>query len=1277
MEKQDETLHTYHSNKTLSGNLKTEIEEKQQLEKENFDLKMKVYYLENNIRQITDGVPVSEVDDLRSENSMLRIQLEDSYADLEQRNSLLVKAKGAIEALKGELDNVKAKLDSQLHTEQDTSALHRTISSKNDEIYHLKQDLNECRMSLDSAREDIEKLSVERDAMLDKQRLSGMRSSELDDEIVRVRTENDMLKIEAAEHSSEVENLRERLHRAEAAKARLEEEAEERLAALTDHYEAKVEEIKYSSEKEVERIHSQHSEALTQTRESFRNELETLRDSHSEEVRELRSQEHGDIYKVKEELMQRVHEKSEEVMSLKGGIELERSKVEGLVREVEALKVEIRTRDAMCDSLKQKCADVESRLLTTTKTLDDTVTALHAQREETTSLKYEAQRDKGAVDELREELRERGTQLSTLQSELNRYKEENNSLKSLSAGAESTYRENEKQRAQLSTYSAELENLKVKYENLTVTNQSQSSELSRRVDEVAALRREAVERQDKIDSMVDEMENLRIDISEEKARSAAVEAALTEQRSVSSALRAELDSFREERAIEEKRLSEEGKKLVSARSDFGKTCSVVLHALLKWDQVLVLAMESFDSHDSEHSRRLQLMGGSRNNSLSVLWTDGYTYSSNDMVSLVEGMLERPDDLLQSSIAIVERIQVKMERLVKIRKLFEVRSQTMVTAVQTQLQTVQDRASLLTHKVADLSSSLSKAQNHITNDRKAREESSREMRSFQQDILNRHAQQVREIEDRYTETNKALTLEKQRTQTLEHEVAVLKEEVAILTSQVDQMAEAEDAVAKLSSQFNDVAESNKLMSYELDDRGERINTLRGDIKRLEEENSSLSETISKLNDNISMRDNLLNEQESQIGDLKSEVKKLRQRQINPDLEKSIRESEGILRSSLLQHDTTSTSADVSTLKVVVDRASDLLVDIGSLVNDTRNMLHSYEAEKRTSPFDMGLNGGLKSVSVEQSISDLLHANSKLSLRLQSLVADSKRTASLRSLESTYEQHDKSNTSLARSQVEVSARETPQQPKFSLDMLDAASDVAPLTPPHSDSGIEGNGVRRSVSMHDTPHDREGLRSHRPDDRNKQRSHVHFTSPSPWKASTKTTHHRKQTPYHSRSIDHPDTDTHVGDERSWRPSSPDIDFNSYRGDTPSRDAEYMRGWRDSTPVAERRVESYNTSTSGATPYAHGRAYQMQQRAKFTPTYPTHHYSGYRHSNTTTKLSVSSSPPMRLDMPVSESSKPESMAPKSVARESALRLAKLGTDLQSLASKLDSFHGSQRSGT
>lgn len=88
--------------------LREDVEEKQRLEKTNFDLKMKVYYLENQLQKSAEGSGPGDGDLSRGDATSLKLQLEERNIELEQRNLLLAKAKSAIDTLKGEIKRLKA-----------------------------------------------------------------------------------------------------------------------------------------------------------------------------------------------------------------------------------------------------------------------------------------------------------------------------------------------------------------------------------------------------------------------------------------------------------------------------------------------------------------------------------------------------------------------------------------------------------------------------------------------------------------------------------------------------------------------------------------------------------------------------------------------------------------------------------------------------------------------------------------------------------------------------------------------------------------------------------------------------------------------------------------------------------------------------------------------------------------------------------------------------------------------------------------------------------------
>ena len=138
------------------NNLREEQDERHRLEKSNFDLKMKLFYLESNTkRERSHGIfedtevfpPNTSVQHPLSQHSTylqppsasiphssgFLYQLEEKSSELEQRNQLLVRAKQAIESLKSELE--KLRIDSKERSD-DLEAQLRAGKLENDEIIY-------------------------------------------------------------------------------------------------------------------------------------------------------------------------------------------------------------------------------------------------------------------------------------------------------------------------------------------------------------------------------------------------------------------------------------------------------------------------------------------------------------------------------------------------------------------------------------------------------------------------------------------------------------------------------------------------------------------------------------------------------------------------------------------------------------------------------------------------------------------------------------------------------------------------------------------------------------------------------------------------------------------------------------------------------------------------------------------------------------------------------------------------------------------------------------
>ena len=154
---------------TMMSTLREDQEEKQKLEKENFDLKMKVYYMEENMRKMQEGEQMHDLheEQKKGEINKLHLQNEELRVDLEQRNLLLIKSKGAIEALKAEIERLRGEIDHQHEIEDRVRRLQKLNSDIEADykvqIAQLEAQLDGTRQML--SNKDAEKTSTEEKAV--------------------------------------------------------------------------------------------------------------------------------------------------------------------------------------------------------------------------------------------------------------------------------------------------------------------------------------------------------------------------------------------------------------------------------------------------------------------------------------------------------------------------------------------------------------------------------------------------------------------------------------------------------------------------------------------------------------------------------------------------------------------------------------------------------------------------------------------------------------------------------------------------------------------------------------------------------------------------------------------------------------------------------------------------------------------------------------------------------------------------------------------------------
>ncbi|CAM9535301.1 unnamed protein product [Chrysoparadoxa australica] len=128
----------------LSPTLKVKEQEREALQKENFDLRMRLYYMDEKIKRLTAGEIYTE-DDLRTELLDTQILLEEKTAELELKNALLNRARSGIDSLHAKLKIREAE------AEKENNGRNALESSSVAELKVMREDANKLQQAVEAA----------------------------------------------------------------------------------------------------------------------------------------------------------------------------------------------------------------------------------------------------------------------------------------------------------------------------------------------------------------------------------------------------------------------------------------------------------------------------------------------------------------------------------------------------------------------------------------------------------------------------------------------------------------------------------------------------------------------------------------------------------------------------------------------------------------------------------------------------------------------------------------------------------------------------------------------------------------------------------------------------------------------------------------------------------------------------------------------------------------------------------------------------------------------
>eukprot|EP00941_MAST-03F_sp_MAST-3F-sp1_P002463 g2463.t1 len=231
---EDETP-TSPSGKTLLA----QSEEIKELQKENFNLKLSIHYLQERLAKQSGGD--GNMQEVMLENMNLKVLVEEKNQELEQRNVLLVKARNAIQSLHTQLSELR------LQNSELAGQLSSNSSSNSDEEYN-QQHLNNHQGEKGDRQQSISNP----DALLERTRTMELNAQAANSQLERVQKENERLLgrvrvLETnAKHQSvghkEIVEVRKEMERKDAQVTRLRREADElrlklhEMSEQVDHF---------------------------------------------------------------------------------------------------------------------------------------------------------------------------------------------------------------------------------------------------------------------------------------------------------------------------------------------------------------------------------------------------------------------------------------------------------------------------------------------------------------------------------------------------------------------------------------------------------------------------------------------------------------------------------------------------------------------------------------------------------------------------------------------------------------------------------------------------------------------------------------------------------------------------------------------------------------------------------------------------------------------------------------------------------------------------------
>ncbi|KAJ1438837.1 hypothetical protein B484DRAFT_392077 [Ochromonadaceae sp. CCMP2298] len=1011
------------------GNLREEQEEKQRLEKSNFDLKMKVYYLEEGLKRFQDGEEEhdGQYETMRVERSKMKMEMEEKNIDIEQRNMLLLKSKSAIDALKMEIERLRAEgshstdleervrrlkqlnddmegdlrgqiscLEQQLATtRQDVDAKERQKAASEDRLTHMELNCDTIDAHLRDTRGEKGRLEEQLGKV-------GERMQLLEEEVTQGRAHVDLYRIQMEESCEERDHLKERLRQEQATCLRGEEDFKSRLHDCTRQYEEQIRTMRSNHEQDMDKMRAGHLAMLADVRDNYNIELEKKGDELDRHMGEVKQADSAELTRVKDNFTLRIDEKNEEIRSLRGMMGADGQRMSALLQELDALRVELKERTAQCEQAMVHLAarSEELKVLPLLKTdLDEcrlNFVSLQAaiKQEQLDKLGLSSRSEQASSDlgAMRSALRDCEQQLQGASMDNARLAREVADLSAKADGVELVSRDNERLKSSVARLETETLSLTHKLSEGRRDLERAQEEGKKNTSEREAVGEVLRQAQLRLDTFQDQHDAGQISTQSERERRSAAEAGLAETRLVLQQSREDLSIERAAKLSAEQHavaLEEETREM---RKSLGHATVMTYSAMQQWDELLSHVIDGdyfadlprgismgpygasgggFGATGSGYGAAGGFGSGPRRSRSPMRSPMRERDRMSDPLGEETDLLSiSPEQLLQRVAVCIERVGLKLQRAEKIRSLFASQAEKLVLALQSNMHSAHEKVALYQHKLGDTQAQLQQIAHVVQRDRKQREEETRELHMFKEVVLAQHTAQLRDSELRFAQVAQDLDREKQRSEESKRQSGVQGEELRHmqqshqrLSEDMQKLEHAESIVHSLTGRVGELADTNRALQKEAHSKGALAEDLSKENSAFLQERSALLSRADQLMHQLRTKEDAIEEYDSKLQGLVREIERLRSRQIHPELAKTILDTQSILQ--------TAVGGGGGAGKVSVTEAYDpvrrlQLVEqsVERLINRTAEMIEA---------------GG-------DEVADLLQANARLVQQLQQVLGE---------------------------------------------------------------------------------------------------------------------------------------------------------------------------------------------------------------------------------------------------------------------------------------------------